>query len=278
MTSKHTIYSLLLVFFVALFSFASSGGRSDARAGAPGDSSTCSGCHSSNGGNGAITLVNPPAEMVAGQTYSLTLRLEDDNPSFQVGGFQIVATDGVLGIQEGEFTAAEGTRVTPIDRLVHNTPKNAAGGAVEWTFDYTAPLSLETNNIVFFMAGNAANDNGQNGAGDFGRQGSVAVPYSTQPSSTFDPNRSTSQLAVFPNPVLSGQTLNASLALEASLQNAELRLFDVSGRELLQQRLGFLPIGEQRLQLEIPALAAGFYALQLTGNGQLQARIPVLIK
>lgn len=278
MTSKHTFYGFLITLFVAAFSLASSGGRSDARAGAPGDISTCSGCHSSSGGTGSITLVDPPAEIQAGMTYNLTLRLDDDNSSFQVGGFQIVATDGTSGEQQGSFTASEGTRVTLIDRLVQNSPRNATNGRVEWTFDYTAPESLPAEEITFFMVGNAANDNGMNGAGDFTRTGSLAIPFSTTPSSTFDPNRSSTQLTVFPNPLPSGEVLRAQVALEEALTNVRLRLFDVTGRELLLQDLDQLQAGNQQLQLELPALSAGFYALQLEGNGQLQARVPLLIK
>ncbi|MEM7573308.1 MAG: choice-of-anchor V domain-containing protein [Bacteroidota bacterium] len=278
MTSKHTFYGLLITLFVAAFSLASSGGRSDARAGAPGDTSTCSGCHSSSGGTGSISLVDPPAEIQAGMTYSLTLRLDDDNSSFQVGGFQIVATDGASGDQQGSFTASEGTRVTLIDRLVQNTPRAATDGRVEWSFDYTAPETLSTDEITFFMVGNAANGNGSNGAGDFSRASSLAIPFNTEPSSTFDPNRSSTQLTVFPNPLPSGELLRAQLVLKEALTNVRVRLFDVTGRELLLQDLDQLQAGEQQLQLDLPALTAGFYALQLEGNGQLQARVPLLIK
>ena len=278
MTSKHTIYSLLLVFFVALISFASSGGRSDARAGAPGDISTCSGCHSSNGGSGSISLVDPPSEIQAGETYNLTLRLDDDNPSFQVGGFQIVATDGVNGDQQGTFLASEGTRVTIIDRLVQSTPRAASAGRVEWTFDYVAPESLGSEEIVFFMVGNAANGNGGNGAGDFARNGSLSIPFTTTPSSNFNPDLSTTQLTVFPNPLSSGQPLKALLNMEESLNNTRLRLFDVNGREVMIQEMDQLWPGEQQIRLNLPELPAGFYALQLEGNSQLQARVPLLIK
>ncbi|MEL6143200.1 MAG: choice-of-anchor V domain-containing protein, partial [Bacteroidota bacterium] len=185
----HTFISLMVIFFAAVISIANSSGRNDARAGAPGDIGTCSQCHTSNGGTGSIEIVDAPSTIVAGTTYPLTLTLSDDNTSTQIGGFQLVATDGVNNTQVGTFTPVDGagTRVNPIDRLVQSNPKDFSGGQVSWDVEWTAPESLSTDEIVFFFVGNAANDNNSNGAGDFTRTGSLSIPFSTEPSAIFGP-------------------------------------------------------------------------------------------
>jgi hypothetical protein len=74
-------------------------------------------------------------------------------------------------------------------------------------------------------------------------------------------------LRIFPNPA--GQATNISFFLEKP--NAlQLEVFDVSGRRMYQQNLGYLMAGEQKINLDMTAFEAqenGVYFVRLTGQG-----------
>lgn len=158
---KRIIYALFLVALLSSFIGGSNGNRS----GAPGDTSTCSGCHSGGDNGGSISLSGLPASLMPSTTYDLTISLADDDA--MVGGFQLVATDGATNTQVGTFTPGSDSRINDVDRLTHNAAKDFSSGSVSWDFQWTSPASLSSNEVQFYFAGNAANGNGQNGAGDF---------------------------------------------------------------------------------------------------------------
>lgn len=171
---------IVFIGFVSIF-LSSSGGRSDNRAGAPGDAGStgsCRTCHTGNNNDdkpGSITLSGVPTAYVPGQTYSLTLTLTQAVQP--IGGFQIVATNGINNTQIGTFTDIPGeTRVTTSMRLTHSTPKNLTGGSVSWTTDWTAPSSgTAPTDVVFYYAGNAANGDGLRNNLDYGYVGNSAT-------------------------------------------------------------------------------------------------------
>lgn len=280
MKTRYTLFGLVLTLLVTGLSLASSSGRNDARAGAPGDISTCSQCHSSTGGNGTISLVEPPASVVAGNTYTLTLRLEDDNNSTMTGGFQIVATDGTSNEQVGEFGAlnGEGTRVSPIDRLVQSQPKDFADGAVDWTFDWTAPAELTSEEVVFYFVGNAANDDGSNGDGDFTRTGSLNIPFMTEPSSLFEARQENAQLAVYPNPAFAGDDLNVNVVTEEQIPVAWLQILDLNGRLLQTQTTSLLGLNNSPVRLNTTNMTPGIYLVRLSGPGIVSAAQTVIMR
>lgn len=165
------IYNLFaLLFFAFLFTSYSSGVESN-RAGAPGDG-LCSNCHTSSGA-GNIILTGAPTSYVSGQTYNMTLTINDAGAS--VGGFQIVATDGINNANEGTFTPGTGQKLNGNNRLVQSSAAPFSGGSVSWPISWTAPSSGSApSNIRFYYAGNAANGNGSSGTGDNGYASSTA--------------------------------------------------------------------------------------------------------
>ncbi len=71
-------YAALILFLVPTLAFSYSGGPPNGYTGAPGEGN-CTQCHSSNAlnsGNGSFSI-DGPAEYVPGQTYTLTLTLQD---------------------------------------------------------------------------------------------------------------------------------------------------------------------------------------------------------
>ncbi len=157
---------------IAAITLSNSFGRDQGLSGAPGDS-TCAGCHSGTG-SGSIDLTGVPAQIIPGQTYSLTLTVSDNTNS--IAGFQIVATDGTNNTQQGSFTTISGTKLITGDRLTHNTPLSISSGSASWTFDWEAPVAVPASGqIQFYYAGIAANGiNGQD-VGDFTYSGSSSL-------------------------------------------------------------------------------------------------------
>ena len=48
-------------------------------------------------------------------------------------------------------------------------------GSVSWQFDWTAPSMNAPNDVKFYFAGNAANNNGFSGSGDNSYAGATAL-------------------------------------------------------------------------------------------------------
>lgn len=151
---------VILVVFIA-----SSGGRDDNRAGAPGDIGTCATCHGSFGSTATISLTGAPTTYLAGVTYPLTLSISETNANQLAAGFQIVASNGSTGVNQGSFTPSSGTRISATNRLVQSSPLAYVNNAASWTFDWTAP-TIGQEEIIFYYTVNSVNLNGGT-SGDF---------------------------------------------------------------------------------------------------------------
>lgn len=171
MKVKVVLFVALLMFVQLLF-LSSSGGRNGGWAGAPGDTGSCINCHSDTG-SGNIVLNGAPSKYEAGTSYEMVLTLNDANA--MVGGFQLVATDGESNTQIGTFSTPVGQKLNTTNRLVQSSPKAFASETVSWDIAWTAPNTNPPAEIVFYFAGNAANGNGSNGAGDASYVGSSAA-------------------------------------------------------------------------------------------------------
>lgn len=143
-------------------------GQPNNYANAPGDNGHCGSCHV-NGTldpDGGVALLNVPSYYLPGASYMLTLTIVDNDAV--VGGFQVVATNGVNNAQRGTFTAGAGSQIVPgSGRIIHNAPLAFVGGQASWEFSWTAPPSGPPIEVKFYASGNAAN--GMNGSNnDYG--------------------------------------------------------------------------------------------------------------
>lgn len=158
---------------------------------APGEG-LCAECHTGglNSGGGSLSVLNAPAEYVAGQTYSLVVQLAQTGQ--QRWGFELTSLRDSLGIpvQAGYFTRTSDSTAlqsAPVggrtrfyvshfsNGIVDGTYAGTLNGPVSWTFDWTAPPS-GSGAVTFYAAGNAANGNGLNGAGDYIYTATATVP------------------------------------------------------------------------------------------------------
>lgn len=143
----------------------------NARTGAPGEN-TCTGCHSTfglNSGPGSVTIPDLPATYMPGETYTLTVMV--DQVSQQRWGFELSPrTDdntqgGTLGLTQSQWTQISNSG--GVQFLKQNSTGTFSGqpDGAAWQFEWTAPAE-GSGAITFYAAGNAANGN-NNTSGDY---------------------------------------------------------------------------------------------------------------
>jgi len=113
-----------------------------------GGGSSCATCHT--GGVAPAVSLSGPTVVDAGTTARYTLTVSGGQAAG--GGFGLSADSGTLAAVSGDASVVNGelvqTSTKPVD----------AGGAVSWTFDWTAPGQAGT--ATFFAAGNSVNNDG----------------------------------------------------------------------------------------------------------------------
>ncbi|GEM_PF-3582802 len=152
----------------AIVLIANSASPPDGHTGAPGDG-LCSDCHGGSnplGLDGEIEISGPGPNVLAGETYQLSVLVTNPNGIAQKAGFQIVAldeNDGNVGTLSNP--SANATLSTSGGRTYfkHNPSVDfPASNEVEWTVDWTAPTGMTSSFVTFYGAGNIADGNGLN--------------------------------------------------------------------------------------------------------------------
>ncbi len=160
---------------------------------APGEEpEACAECHvTAEAGTGQITI-EAPATYIPNQTYPITVRHLNTDPTRLRWGFQLTVLDS------GDEKAGNLQSTDGLTQILNNTgPGNArqyiehtasgtfAGqtGGATWTFNWTAPAT-DVGTVLFYAAGNHANNDG-NSSGDHVYSTFVASsPASTTPDFT----------------------------------------------------------------------------------------------
>jgi hypothetical protein len=131
----------------------------------------CTACHRTNpvnSGSGSLTLTGVPSTYALGQTYDLSVSVQQSGQSRW--GFQLAARVRASVTQAGTlqpgsdgFTQIQldDTAVQFISHTSVGTRLGTANGPVVFNFTWTAPAT-SAGEIVFSLAGNAANGNGAN--------------------------------------------------------------------------------------------------------------------
>ncbi|MBC8329325.1 MAG: hypothetical protein H8E31_11325 [Planctomycetes bacterium] len=267
---------LLLVGFAAgatLLAAASavahSGGPNNGLAAQPGNFANCTQCHSTNAvnsGNGSFSLSGAPAFYTPGQTYNLTVTIQD--PGQSRWGFELVALRS-NDSNAGTLASTGATVQTSTDGLGRifakhtsaGTFSGTAGGPVSWNVDWTAP-TVGAGTVSFYAAGNAANNNFSN-SGDFiytaatasaEDNSGVAVTMVVQPDDP-TPNRGGS-LAVRAR-VRNHQNVSDNLVVVSRLRLATGGFYPTTGWLLAPASITVLPAGQSTVNLvnAVPAAA-----------------------
>jgi hypothetical protein len=140
----------------------------DGNTGAPGEN-LCSDCHGGSnplGLDGDIEISGPGPNVLAGETYQVSVLVTNPNALAQRAGFQIVALDeNDDNIGTLSNPSANSTISTFLDRTYfkHNPAVDfPASNEVEWTVDWTAPTNPTSTTVNFYGAGNIADGNNLN--------------------------------------------------------------------------------------------------------------------
>jgi hypothetical protein len=247
---------------------------------------TCEACHVSLPGDGTLSLTGAPAGGYdPGATYTLTVILAD--PGQRRWGFELTALETAAHTQAGTFivtdqinTQLSDNESPDADFLKHTsvgTHNGTLDGPVEWRFDWTAPLS--GNLVTFYIAGNAANGNG-NSNGDF----IYAIQQPVPPATTaiaLDPSPALMLVGPsFPNPASPGTTASLRFSLERP-SHVVLRVVDAQGRFVAQPFNADLSQGFHRASWDGLTMGGrpaprGLYFLTLrAGSNELVSRLIV---
>ncbi|MBI4750139.1 MAG: hypothetical protein HY774_16760 [Acidobacteria bacterium] len=149
-----------------------SGGPDPGYTSAPGDLGSCVSCHDSfelNSGSGVVTLTGVPQMYQPGQTYPLTLTVQQAGR--QRWGFQLTAvastgeTAGTFVVTDPINTQLRSTTFDQITRTyIEHTQTGTFAGTPRmgrWTFSWTAPAQ-DRGSVSFYFTGNAANNDTTN--------------------------------------------------------------------------------------------------------------------
>ncbi|MCA9729381.1 MAG: choice-of-anchor V domain-containing protein [Candidatus Eisenbacteria bacterium] len=164
----------LICTLVPTLASAYSGGPPDRFASNPPFDQNCTFCHFSyevNSGDGDLQILGLPSEFVPGQTYPLTVMLED--PGQQRWGFELTVLDDADDFAEGGSLVVTDPLNTQISEDVEGTEDYLkhtsegthwpSDGPTSWNFDWTAP---DLPSVTFYFCGNAA-DGDQSFVGDY---------------------------------------------------------------------------------------------------------------
>ena len=159
----------------------------------------CAECHvPPDAGTGKISITAPPT-YVPGQTYPITVTHTNTDLTRLRWGFELTVLDTANDEKAGELQNING-----LTQILNNAGPNSARQYIEhtasgtfigqqngasWTFNWTAPAT-DAGPVVFYAAGNQANNDG-NTSGDYiYKTFVVSAPASTTPDFTLSVNPS----------------------------------------------------------------------------------------
>jgi hypothetical protein len=222
----------LLVLGAASSALASPTGPPDGFAGNPPANITCRDCHGYAVGDGSIELLGVPLHFTPGESYELTVKLQD--PGQRRWGFEITSIDAPSHAA-GTFTVIDSIKTQLSDhpgsdpdylkQTLEGTQNGILNGPVTWDFRWRAPPDPVP--VTFYLAGNAANGNNTN-TGDYIY--SIAVPVD---ATTAAPNPNASPAVAlwvgpsYPEPFTTQTAIPYALP-EAARVTA--RIVDAAGR------------------------------------------------
>lgn len=275
---------LALVILLAAFpvtALAYSDGPPDGYANNPPASENCTACHSDLTGDGALALLDVPlGGYTPSQTYTLSIELRD--PGQRRWGFELAVIDDTSYLQAGTLAVTDplntqlsdnpGTDPDYLKQTLDGSYSGTLNGPVTWQFDWTAPAS---GNVSFYVAGNAANGNG-NPTGDviYWIQRPVAPVAAIEPVAV--PAAAPRLGPAFPNPFAFATTIPFELRAP---DHVRLTLHDVNGRLVRNLLDAALPAGRNAAVWDgrdasgRPAPGGVYFLTLATGTAKLSERV-----
>ncbi len=216
---KQKLQAAIIIFFLPFLAYAFTAGPPTGYTGAPGERN-CTDCHAGavNSGGGSVTIGGVPQSYQPGQQYTLTVTVQQGGRSRF--GFEMTAIDAG-GNGAGAFSPlGSDTQTDTADNrpyISHTASGTNGNNNRVWQVRWTAPAT-NVGIVRFYVAGNAANNNGQQTGDNI---------YTTNTVS--DPNFVPVTLSLatqLDNQVLVGGSvfrINYNVTGQANLDNVEIR-------------------------------------------------------
>lgn len=260
--TKFKIFFGLLSIVLCLGLMSNSGGRASAgfgASGAPGEG-TCgnAGCHAA--GNFApsidISVLNANGEQIdeyfPNETYTVSVTINSGMGAPAAYGFQILALDDAandMSVWSNPSSNAQIVNLGSKNYVEQQGPSSSNTFEVEWTASIE-----ETDNVNFYVAGNAVNGNGSPGQ-DGSATGSLTIPRAVL---------STKNLADEVNLKISPNPVSDRLFIELSSNFESIELIDLMGKKVLHSTDN---------QIDVSTILEGTYIVRvLLAEGKIATR------
>lgn len=272
MTIKLRVLTTMIVIAVmimgtALFTqqdlTANNAGAPSMRTGSPGDTKSCTTCHSGTAVN-AVNIMSsniPSSGYVPGTTYTITAVCTD--AARNRFGFEI-SPQNAVGTKLGVLTVTDVARTKLVGSgkyITHTSSGTAGTGTISWSFNWTAPAA-GTGDVTFYGAFNFTNHN-NNSSGDLIKLSELTV---SEDLTTWTENISSEEnVRLYPNPVA-----DVVHILTGSANLKSVSIFDINGK-VVQHFENFSM--DDNIEIDVATLAGGTYYVSLeTQKGVYSSR------
>lgn len=245
-----------------------------ARTGAPNEG-TCgdANCHNntpnSGAGNVSLTFSNPTLKYTPGDTFYITVKVSDNTKT--KWGFEMTALNATNDSTPGKFLGEVSGILTsnPVsssfNKRKYVAHRDANTTTSQWMIPWVAPAS-NIGNICFYVAGNAANNNGNNSGDNVYTASLCIAPETGVGIAAAEQGNSWLQL----ESIRYNQLVISYVKADRSL--SRLALYDLQGRQiqiLLNEEEG---AGHHRHILQLPeALVEGIYLIRMFSGNEAYA-------
>ena len=280
---KHQIiYISLLIIIVFIAGSAFQSGKNSSpcdapllgagHSGAPGEVN-CSGCHSGtpNTGPGSLffDLGGGTTQYTPGQTYTATVKLSQ--ASVDKFGFQVIALKDGNNTFTGNYTLTDSANTRIINgtggkQYVGTTQcgSDAAGDSIQWSFDWTAPLTDE-GSITLYLSSLATNHS-HSTAGDDTYTKTLQLSSTSTGINTISMMENGFQ--IYPNPASGNVTIQYLLEENTTVK---ISILDIDGKEVGVVISENQQAGEHNYLMDVTkkGYAPGVYVIKVNAGEQI---------
>lgn len=259
----------IFIFGTAIFSEtglnANNAGAPSARTGSPGDTKSCTTCHTGTAQHvtGIMSSNIPPTGYVPGATYIIDALCTD--PTRTRFGFEI-SPQNVTGAKLGILTITDVVRTKLIGSgkyITHTSAGTSGAGSILWSFNWTAPPA-GSGDVTFYGAFNYSNHNNAS-SGDIIKL--CELPVSEDLNVHTQEINSSLDFAVYPNPV--NDFANIDIPEGVSLE--QVNIYDATGKLMLSSSCNQL---SGRLAMNLSHLPKGTYYVSFaTKKGTFSSKL-----
>lgn len=181
-----TIIISIIILSYPRISNSNTSGSLGAKTGSPTDGTSCTQCHYSAIGNGAIITSNIPLDgYIPGNIYTINLSVTQSGAN--KFGFEITSEEDNFGsAKTGTFIVTNNTETKLVnnDNAITHTSSGTIGSnnTKDWSFDWQAPgFSSSSGAVTFYAAFIGANGDGSN-SGDTYHSASLTINEASTPT------------------------------------------------------------------------------------------------